>query len=130
MAGVEWLIGIVADSITIGRVLQKMRQWSVKRQVSMAVVGISLVTLLIGVVRGAMFSEQETAPVPLPAAPPPLALAPPPSAQVELPPLVIPAPALREELPPRHSRLSPVCRQPQGGNSSLYLPSRQRLCRG
>lgn len=131
-AGMIWLewVSLVADGITIGKVLQKMRQWSVKQYVGLAVVGISVVALLIGVVRGAMFSEPETTPVPLPAAPAPLALAPPPSAQVELPPLVIPAPALQEEPSPRHSRLSPVCRQPQGGNSSLYLPSRQRLCRG
>ena len=96
MGWLEW-VGLVADGLTIGRVLQKMRQWSVKQYVGLAVVGISVVALLIGVVRGAMFSEPEITSLPLPAAPPRLALKPPPSAQVELPPLVIPAPAPPEE---------------------------------
>ena len=133
MGWLEW-VSLLADGITIGGALRKkMRQWGGKQYVGLAVVGISVVALLIGVVRGAMFSELEDTSLPLPATPPRLALKfppsnPPPSVQVELPPLVIPAPAPPEEQSFRYSRLTPTCRQPKGGNASLYLPSRQQIC--
>ena len=107
MVWLEW-ISVVADGITIGGALQKMRQWSVKHPVVMALAATGVVILLIGGALGALFSEPENT-----------------SFSVELPPLVTAPP---EEQQFKYSRLTPACRQPRGGNSSLYLPSRQKTC--